>query len=450
MFKTFITEFKHIFKSKWRILGVFILLFIPFIYGFLYMNAYWAPFQHVDKLKIAVVSRDTKTDGTQEDLSKAFTKYLVSHGITAGKNQIYSLVEDQSISVNPEESVDNGKYAAIIVIPKGFTSAMKGFDVAITPTSVIADPTIISKEFEKAVKLMGGTPAPGHKNYDKVTFYFSYKHSYLAGEMANYASNNLRVALAAVFPDFTKVTANLPAPIASMINKMLAIGQSQTSGLVSLTRTGYSHMNTYGMGLAPYFISIALWAGALATLFVVKNERHIKTESTLKHLAGKWLVWVTIAWIQAQILITAITLQGIRIGMDQWQLYAFSLFMATIFPTIVMFVGYSIRYGDIGEFLVVILLVAQLISSSGTFPVEMQNIIFKIIHPVAPFTYTIQALREIMWNPDTTIILKDMAILLIFPAIAIPLSFYFNWKFDKKIYANNRFYNSYEIHMGDY
>lgn len=456
MWKTFRAELKHIFTNKWRIAGLILLIFLPFVYGFLYMNAYWAPFSHVDKLKIAIVSKDEASPSSENpSLADLLIKKMVKTGaITAGSNQVYDVVEDKNISDDPEGAVDSGKYAAVIIIPKGYSDAMTQFAIDLTPSKI--NPTAqlkIKESLERAIKSMEilNPKAGDKKGYDRVTFYFSYKHSYLAGEMVNYISTNTKLVLNSLFPQI--LSSNTGAD-ASLIHILEDMARNKTSNIFSIHKYGNERFNSYGMGLSPYFISIALWAGALATLFVVKNERHIKTENVYKHYFGKLLIWIAIGWMQALILTTAITIQGVNLGWgNQWKIFAYALFMATVFPTIVMGVAYTMRFGDMGEFMVVILLVIQLISSSGTFPVDMQNIIFKIIHPVAPFTYTISSLREIMWDTNIAKLFMNMGVLLLFPLAITPLTLFLNYRYDvkSKITIDNKtLYKSYEIHLGDF
>ena len=442
MWNTFKAEIKHILKNKWRVAGLILLLFIPFTYGFLYMNAYWAPFSHVDRLKIAVVSKDDRNNDLTNSLINGLTK---EGAISGSSNQIYDIVEDEKIIDDPHGAVDSGEYSAVIIIPNGFDAAMKQFGLDVIGGDTITD------ALEKATKsMLAVSIASGEKeDIDRVSFYFSYKYSYLGGEMANFASTNTTLVLLSMFPSLTN-----SGLASTLIHKLEDMAHNDGGNIVKVERYGNESFNSYGTGLAPYFISIALWAGALATLFVVKNERHTKKESTFKHLVGKLMMWISIGWIQSLILITAITIQGVNIGIkNQWELYAYGLFMATLFPTIVMSIAYTMRFGDLGEFLVVILLIMQLISSSGTFPVEMQNIIFKIIHPIAPFTYTINSIREIMWDTDVAKLFINIMILIIFPIILFPLTFLINYRFDKKTakkIKGNKIYESFEIHLGDY
>ena len=284
--------------------------------------------------------------------------------------------------------------------------------------------------------------------------------------MTNFLSQSNSLVIKVMFPDLLsaiKDLSNKPA-IKLLISKLtgIVIGNDPASQWRNLVQTlkdkiitkSAPNIKTYGFGLAPYFISIALWAGALVMTFVIKNERHIKTEGTMKHYFGKTLLWVISGWIQTLILITVAWLQGVDLGFEnQWELYLMALLTSTIFTMTVQAASYTMRYGDMGEFLVVILLVLQLTSSSGTFPVEMQNIIFKIIHPIVPFTYSIDAIREIFWNPDWLVIVEDSLVLMLFPIIFIPITLTINYLFDKKtvkVINGIKTYKSFEKHMGDF
>ncbi|MCK5867573.1 MAG: YhgE/Pip family protein, partial [Mycoplasmataceae bacterium] len=468
-------------------------------------------FKHVDRLKIAVVSRD-QGDKT----SNLLIKNLHGKGTLSVGNQIYN-IEDKTneLKDHPREAVESGEYAAVIVIPKGYGggqriisgfiySLIKDEAAGLSATTefnkwlnlpstkndfikhqnlkkLIDNLNINSKDItlkyfiahssmdellKASHKDIKDISVTGKENYEAVTFINSYKHSYLAGEMTNFLSQSNSLVIKVMFPDLLsaiKDLSNKPA-IKLLISKLtgIVIGNDPASQWRNLVQTlkdkiitkSAPNIKTYGFGLAPYFISIALWAGALVMTFVIKNERHIKTEGTMKHYFGKTLLWVISGWIQTLILITVAWLQGVDLGFEnQWELYLMALLTSTIFTMTVQAASYTMRYGDMGEFLVVILLVLQLTSSSGTFPVEMQNIIFKIIHPIVPFTYSIDAIREIFWNPDWLVIVEDSLVLMLFPIIFIPITLTINYLFDKKtvkVINGIKTYKSFEKHMGDF
>lgn len=440
MIKTIVNELKYIFTNPWRAIAFIVMLFIPFVYGFLYMNAYWAPFTHVDKLNIVLVNQDSGS--TESDkLAKTMTKdgvYKIGNSpihVTEVKD-IYKSIDEV------KEEINDGKWAAAIVIPKGYGASQKQLidnviarkgELLTNPIGVIADEYL--KVFDSKDK--------------QVQFMNSYKHNYLTGEITNFVSGLTSLS-------FDALTAGLDQKLSpDQIRNLKSAFLSAISKVVKYDNVGGDEINSYGKGLSPYFISIALWAGALVMVFVFKNNRLKGSESvsTFRHYFGKTLLWFVSGWIQATILIIAVTLQGVNFGPSrQWQLYLMSFLISSIFCLIIQAVSYMFRYGDLGEFAVVIILVIQLTSSSGTFPVEMQNIIFKIIHPIAPFTYSIDSFRELLYEPNVFDIIKNIAILLVFPLVLVPFSLFLNYRFDKRTvkFSNDvPQYRSYEIHLGD-
>ncbi len=250
MWKTFIAEIKHLFKNKWKFAGFIIMLFIPFMYGFLYLNAYWAPFKHVDKLHIAIVSKDELKKDGKNTIAGRLVDDITKHGITAGTKNIYTyhLESDQSIRNNPEEAVDSGEYSAVIIIPKGYSEELElasTFLIAATtdsgsyidnikkweqenslklnkkehvnlknlaikaksnlkiPNSTLFDSISIGDIFEASSKDVATlNVSKSSLPLDRITFYNSYKHSYLAGEMTNYISSSLSLVIKTIDPLF--------------------------------------------------------------------------------------------------------------------------------------------------------------------------------------------------------------------------------------------------------
>ncbi len=53
-----------------------------------------------------------------------------------------------------------------------------------------------------------------------------------------------------------------------------------------------------------------------------------------------------------------------------------------------------INLGDVGKFVSLLLLILQLTSCAGTFPIETQSGFFKVINKVLPMTYSTQLFKE--------------------------------------------------------
>ena len=86
-------------------------LLVPFMYSFFYLKAYWNPYGkgNIDNLPVAVVNKDSGNKG----------KELIDN-IKESKKLKLSIVSNDEAT----DGLNDGKYYAIISIPKDFTSSM--------------------------------------------------------------------------------------------------------------------------------------------------------------------------------------------------------------------------------------------------------------------------------------------------------------------------------------
>ncbi|WP_338979246.1 ABC transporter permease [Spiroplasma endosymbiont of Panzeria rudis] len=138
--------------------------------------------------------------------------------------------------------------------------------------------------------------------------------------------------------------------------------------------------------------------------------------------------------IQSTILVTSLLLLFNNIDLWQrfWQMFLYMWLITIIFDLVVQSIAHMFRNHDLGRFLIVILLILQLSSSSGTFPVELEPKFFQVMYNFLPFSYAIKGLREILINPNPMTILWSIGCLLIFIIILVPLSLLLNWWYDHK------------------
>ncbi|MBC2580180.1 YhgE/Pip domain-containing protein [Clostridium sp. DJ247] len=173
------------------------------------------------------------------------------------------------------------------------------------------------------------------------------------------------------------------------------------------------NVKTYGEGMAPYFVSLSLWVGALMMFFVIteKVDYNLKAKvSPASIVLGKYLTYSVIGIFQA-ILISIIVL---KIGLKPSNIhayFAFNIFLSLVFVAILQ--NFVFLFGDAGRLLAVIVLLLQLTSSNGTFPGELLPKFFRTIGPYLPFTYSISAMREINSGIDARVLTKDIDILIV-------------------------------------
>lgn len=183
---------------------------------------------------------------------------------------------------------------------------------------------------------------------------------------------------------------------------------------------------TYGVALAPYFIPISIWVGALLMFFVISDEVDKDIEVKAKSIVfGKYLVYIGIGALQAVCVSTAVLFIGIRPS-NLFVFYLFNIFISFVFIAIMQCLIFLLK--DVGRLLGIILLVLQLASSAGTFPIELSPKFYRVISPFMPFTYVVSGLREVINGINYNIMGKDIAFLMIVFVVFFTLSLTFRGK----------------------
>jgi putative membrane protein len=195
------------------------------------------------------------------------------------------------------------------------------------------------------------------------------------------------------------------------------------SAPVELTTEREDPVPNYGTGFAPYFIPLALWVGALMAYFLVRPLGGRALASTLSDpsvaLSGLW-PGVVITWLQAIVMLLVLQ---VLLGLDPVQplaLYAFTLVTALTFAAILQLL--SAAFGTAGKFVAVVLLMLQLTSAAGTFPLQLVPRFFQVINPLLPMTYVVSGLRQAISGGDLRAVALNTVILLGYAAAAVGLT----------------------------
>jgi putative membrane protein len=195
------------------------------------------------------------------------------------------------------------------------------------------------------------------------------------------------------------------------------------SAPVELTTEREDPVPNYGTGFAPYFIPLALWVGALMAYFLVRPLGGRALASTLSDpsvaLAGLW-PGVVITWLQAVVMLLVLQ---VFLGLDPVQplaLYVFTLITALTFAAILQLL--SAAFGTAGKFVAVVLLMLQLTSAAGTFPLQLVPRFFQVINPLLPMTYVVTGLRQAISGGDLHAVAANALVLLGYAAAAIGLT----------------------------
>ncbi|BAQ33480.1 YhgE/Pip domain-containing protein [Gardnerella vaginalis] len=195
------------------------------------------------------------------------------------------------------------------------------------------------------------------------------------------------------------------------------------SAPVALKEHDYSHVENYGTGFAPYFISIGLWVGALMATFVLRvmdRRAILNGMNPLKSALISFTPFVIMGVVQAVILMGvvhgALKLQIDNVG----AFYALGIIASIVFMAIMQMI--MVVFKIPGRIVAIVLLMLQITSSAGTFPVQMTPSFFRAVHPYLPMTYSILGLRQAMAGRNSGAIASSIGILVIFGIIAIAIT----------------------------
>ena len=164
------------------------------------------------------------------------------------------------------------------------------------------------------------------------------------------------------------------------------------SNPLNLSKTDNDQVPVNGIAMAPYMISVALFVAAIST-----NMIFAKLPSG-RHPESRW------AWLKSRAEINGIiaVLAGILvyggvhlIGLTaNHEMRTFTLIILTSLVFMSMVTALTTWNSRIGAFFSLILLLLQLASSAGTYPLALTNDFFRAINPWLPMSYSVSGLRQ--------------------------------------------------------
>ncbi|MTB63775.1 DUF3533 domain-containing protein [Streptococcus sp. zg-86] len=170
------------------------------------------------------------------------------------------------------------------------------------------------------------------------------------------------------------------------------VNANAVSKPVSLSHTDTDHVPTNGVGMAPYMVSVALMVAALSTNVIFAKRIDGKAYTSRSEWAlNKLVINGTIATLASLILYATLRFIGIEPSHSLATLGLILLSAWTFMALVTALIGWN---NHLGSFASLLLLLLQLGSSAGTYPIELSPRFFQRIQPYLPMTYTVSGLRE--------------------------------------------------------
>ena len=192
---------------------------------------------------------------------------------------------------------------------------------------------------------------------------------------------------------------------------------------IKLVRNEVFPVPDYGSNVAPFYLVLSMWVGALITCVMIEPKSSIGTKySPFEMYSGKLLIYIILSILQACVTLIGAHLLGVYV--DNYPLFIFSAILVSV---VFMVLIYSLisAIGTVGKGLAVILLVLQISATGGIYPIQIMHQFFQVLYPYMPMTYAIKLIREaqlgVVWSNywPALIILLAIGILTVLVAVAI-------------------------------
>lgn len=176
--------------------------------------------------------------------------------------------------------------------------------------------------------------------------------------------------------------------------------------------------NSYGSLMGSLFINLSLWIGSFVLVVILKLEvdrEGIPNLTERQRYMGRWLLFAMIAVLQAVVL----SIGNLMIGVQHVNTFAFIITPVLIGLSYLSIIyALSVTFGYIGKGLCVILVIMQIPGASGIYPIQLMPEFFQALYPFFPFTYGIDAMREVISGFAGFAYWRYLGTLLIFVALA--------------------------------
>lgn len=161
---------------------------------------------------------------------------------------------------------------------------------------------------------------------------------------------------------------------------------------LTLSKTDENKVEKNGIGMAPYMISVALFVAAISTNIIFSTLPSGEEPKTRRDwLKARIEVNGVISVVAGVLVYGAVHLIGLSANHEWATLGLIVLASMTFMALVTALVTWDSK---LGAFASLILLLLQLASSAGTYPLELTSKIFQVINPWLPMSYSVSGLRQ--------------------------------------------------------
>ena len=301
--------------------------------------------------------------------------------ITSGKNTATALNSDIT-------SLSNNGTAAMAKARANLTGAvMPNLSTGLDTLS------LANGSLAGTLTTLQGTLKQGNGLLDQLSRTVTQTNTTLAGAQTQLA--NLSKQLSTTRTDVASLSSSR---MFQQLSEMLGLNANEIGSFVGepvhLDEKVLYPVENYGSAVTPFYTNLALWVGGFVLVAIYKLEvdrdEKIRKYTPRQGYMGRWLLFVTVGFLQAIIA----TIGDLALGIQCEHPFLFVLagvFASFVYVNIIYALAVAFRH--IGKAIAVILVIIQIPGAAGLYPIEMMPEFFRRLKPFLPFTYGINAMR---------------------------------------------------------
>ncbi|BAH06565.1 YhgE/Pip domain-containing protein [Clostridium kluyveri] len=195
-------------------------------------------------------------------------------------------------------------------------------------------------------------------------------------------------------------------------------------------------VSNFGSSMAPMYTALAMWVGSIMLVTLLRVDvTPFKGSGNLtlkeKYL-GKLLTFIALGAIQG-IIVTLGDKFLLQVQMVNVFLMIMVALVSAITFTVIVYTLVSIL-GNFGRAISIIFLIVQIAGSGATYPIQLQLLIFRILQPLFPFTYSVSGFREAVAGPLISTVVLDFVVLILISIFFILIGLFLKEPLHNKIH----------------
>lgn len=199
---------------------------------------------------------------------------------------------------------------------------------------------------------------------------------------------------------------------------------STIGGPVQLTARDDSAGSSFGTGLAPFFLSLAMFIGGIVVFQIFKPLQQRAIAAGVGSFRAALDGYLPVALLGAGQALVMVAVSCLAVGLRPVNVVGFTLVAVLVslaFMAMCQALVALLGSGP-GRVACLVVLMVMMVSSGGIYPVETQNRLIGAVHRFDPMTYAVNALRQMLYGFHDGRLWTGVAVLVVTLLVSLGIS----------------------------